>query len=285
MNLYHELDAFIAYLASERAVSPHTISAYSSDLVQFIKAIEEHGAPLDRSGIDTYLEEMRRRGKGTRSIVRAISALRGFFRFLIASGKLTKDPMEDVETPRFHPPIPRFLTEEEMVELLGLPKDSPLSFRDRAILELLYASGLRVSELIGLKKTDVNLEAGFLLALGKRSKERAVPLSTYAKEAIEAYLSQAKPKGPFLFPNRQGNPMTRQAVWKIIRRYASLLGKEDVSPHTIRHTFATHLLEGGADLRSVQLLLGHEDISTTQIYTHVDSKRLRQVHKKHHPRG
>jgi integrase/recombinase XerD len=285
MNLYYELDAFVAYLASERGVSPHTIAAYSSDLIQFIKTIEERSAQLDRSGIDTYLEEMRLQGKGTRSIVRAMSALRGFFRFLIGSQKLVKNPMEDVETPRFQPPIPRFLTGEEMVQLLSLPKDTPLSLRDRAVLELLYASGLRVSELVHLKKTDVNLEGGFLLALGKRSKERVVPLSTYARDAIREYVANSKPKGVFLFPNRRGTPLTRQAVWKIIRRYASVMGKEDLSPHTIRHTFATHLLEGGADLRSVQILLGHEDISTTQIYTHVDGKRLRQIHKKHHPRG
>ena len=175
MNLYHELDAFIAYLASERGVSPHTIAAYSTDLMQFIKALEERSAQPDRAGIDVYLEAMRQQGKGTRSVVRSLSALRGFFRFLMDSRKLTKDPMEDMETPRFQPPIPRFLTEGEMVQLLSLPKDTAVSLRDRAVLELLYASGLRVSELVHLKKSDVNLEGGFVLALGKRSKERVVP--------------------------------------------------------------------------------------------------------------
>jgi integrase/recombinase XerD len=285
MNLYDELDAFVAHLASERGVSPHTIAAYSADLVGFIETLEENSAAPDRAGVEAYLEAMHRRGKGARSIVRAMSALRGFFRFLMAARKLTADPMEDLETPRFQKPIPRFLTETEVTVLLELPKDRPLSLRDRAMLELLYASGLRVSELIGLKKADVNLDGGFLTALGKRSKQRVVPLSSYARDAIRAYVSQDQPKGLFLFPNRQGKPLSRQTVWKIIRRYASMMGKEELSPHTMRHTFATHLLEGGADLRSVQILLGHEDISTTQIYTHVDSKRLRQVHKKHHPRG
>ncbi len=157
--------------------------------------------------------------------------------------------------------------------------------RDAAILELLYATGLRVSELVSLKKSDVNLDAGFIIALGKRSKERIVPIGSYAREVIKLYLAEMKPKGPQLFPSRRGGALTRQAVWKMLRKYGVLLAQGPLYPHMLRHTFATHLLEGGADLRSVQLLLGHEDISTTQIYTHVDRKRLKEVHKKHHPRG
>ena len=172
-----------------------------------------------------------------------------------------------------------------MVKLLKLPADQKLALRDAAVLELLYAAGLRVSELISLKKSDINLDAGFLVASGKRSKERIVPIGSYAREVIKLYLEQMKPKGPFLFPEQEGHAMTRQAVWKLVRKYGLLLQQGPLYPHMLRHTFATHLLEGGADLRSVQMLLGHEDISTTQIYTHVDRKRLKELHKKYHPRG
>jgi integrase/recombinase XerD len=149
----------------------------------------------------------------------------------------------------------------------------------------LYATGLRVSELIKLKRADINLEGGFIIASGKRSKERIVPIGEHSKKALTEYLEKVRPKGPFLFPIRRGKGLTRQAIWKIIRKYANRIEREHISPHTLRHTFATHLLQGGADLRSVQILLGHEDIATTQIYTHVDSKRLKEIHKKYHPRG
>ncbi len=172
-----------------------------------------------------------------------------------------------------------------MGELIRLPQGEKMALRDRTMLELLYATGLRVSELISLKKGDVNLDGGFVVAMGKRSKERVVPLGSYSRDAVKAYLDEERPQGRYLFPNRRGGMMTRQAVRKIIRKYGLKLSRGRVSPHTIRHTFATHLLEGGADLRSVQVLLGHEDISTTQIYTHVDRKRLKEIHKKHHPRG
>jgi len=172
-----------------------------------------------------------------------------------------------------------------MIKLLKLPADQKMALRDAAVLELLYAAGLRVSELISLRKQDVNLEAGFLVASGKRSKERMVPIGSYAREVIKLYLEQQQPKGSYLFPGRKGTPMTRQTVWKLVRRYGLLLEQGSLYPHMLRHTFATHLLEGGADLRSVQILLGHEDISTTQIYTHIDRKRLKQLHKKSHPRG
>jgi Site-specific recombinase XerD len=217
--------------------------------------------------------------------VRAISALRGFFNFLIAEGDAKQNPLEDLEIPRYKSPIPEVLSQQEISELIQLPEGERTSLRDRTIIELLYATGLRVSELIKLKKADVNLEGGFLIASGKRSKERVVPLGSYSRDAIKDYVETEKPKGLFLFPNKRAGMLTRQAIWKIIRKYAFLIERSHISPHTIRHTFATHLLEGGADLRSVQILLGHEDISTTQIYTHVDSKRLREIHKKHHPRG
>jgi len=285
-RLYRYLDSFIRHLVSERGSSPHTVEAYNRDILVFIKYLEEIACTEpERRHVEAFMGHMREKGKSTRSIVRSISALRGFFNFLLLDGKITTSPLEDVDTPKFQPPIPRVLSEDEMGELIRLPEGEKMAVRDRTILELLYATGLRVSELIGLKKGDVNLNGGFVVALGKRSKERVVPLGSYSRDAIKAYLETQKPPGQYLFPNRHGGMITRQAIWKIIRKYGLQLHKGRVSPHTIRHTFATHLLEGGADLRSVQVLLGHEDISTTQIYTHVDSKRLKEIHKKHHPRG
>jgi integrase/recombinase XerD len=289
MNLYHSLDNYLTYLTAERGASPHTIDAYNRDIIGFIKFLELRGLSLsekpERSCIEAYIGHVRDHGKKTRSIVRSISALRGLFNFLLADGVITHNPLEDIETPKFSLPIPEVLSEQEVIELIKLPTGSKTSLRDRMILELLYATGLRVSELIKLKKSDINLEGGFLIASGKRSKERVVPLNVYSRDAIKAYLQNENPQGAYLLPNKRGGMLTRQAIWKIIRKYSTIMAKEHISPHTMRHTFATHLLEGGADLRSVQILLGHEDISTTQVYTHVDSKRLREIHKKHHPRG
>ena len=289
MNLYYALDNFITYLTAERGASPHTVDAYNRDIISFIRFLEEKGLSLsertERSFIEIYIAHMRELGKKTMTIVRAISALRGLFNFLLADGIITHNPLEDIEIPKYSPPVPEVLSEQEVLELLQLPNGSKTSLRDRMILELLYATGLRVSELIKLKKSDINLDGGFVIASGKRSKERVVPLNIYSKNTIKAYLEEEKPQGAYLLPNKRGGMLTRQAIWKIIRKYATKMARDNVSPHTMRHTFATHLLEGGADLRSVQILLGHEDISTTQIYTHVDSKRLREIHKKHHPRG
>jgi integrase/recombinase XerD len=289
MNLYHALDSYLTYLTAERGASPHTVDAYNRDIISFIKFLEERGLPLsektDRSCIEAYIGHVREQGKKTRSIVRSISALRGLFNFLLADGTISYNPLEDIEIPKYSPPIPEVLSEQEVVELLNLPAGSKTSLRDRMILELLYATGLRVSELIKLKKSDINLEGGFVIASGKRSKERVVPLNTFSKDAIKSYFREENPQWVYLLPNKRGGMLTRQAIWKIIRKYATKMAKDHISPHTMRHTFATHLLEGGADLRSIQILLGHEDISTTQIYTHVDSKRLKEIHKKHHPRG
>ncbi len=285
MSLYHHLDSFIQYLISERGASTHTVDAYNRDILMFIKYMEESSADIpERSHIEGYMARLHGQGKQARSIVRAISALRSFFRFLLLDGKLKVNPLDDIEVPRFKAPIPQVLSEAEIVELIRMPDGGKTSLRDRTILELLYATGLRVSELITLKKSDVNLEGGFVITMGKRSKERVVPLGAYSRDAIKLYLETEKPNGPYLFPNKRSGMLTRQAIWKIIRKYSTLMERGHVSPHTIRHTFATHLLQGGADLRSVQILLGHEDISTTQIYTHVDSKRLKEIHKRYHPR-
>lgn len=285
-RLYHHLDSYVRHLVSERGASPHTVEAYNRDILTFLRYLEEIACPEpERRHVESFIGYMREKGRSTRSVVRGLSALRGFFNYLLLDGKVKVSPLEDVDTPRFRPPIPRVLSEDEMGELIRLPEGEKMALRDRTMLELLYATGLRVSELIRLKKGDINLDGGFVVAMGKRSKERIVPLGSYSRDAVKAYLDAERPQGQYLFPNRRGGMITRQAVWKIIRKYGVRLLRGKVSPHTIRHTFATHLLEGGADLRSVQVLLGHEDISTTQIYTHVDSKRLKEIHKKHHPRG
>jgi integrase/recombinase XerD len=286
MILYRYLDSFIQYLISERGASPHTVDAYNRDILVFIKFVEEGSCDFpERKHVEAYMGHLREGGKQARSIVRAMSALRSFFNFLLMDGKIKVSPLEDVEVPRFKAPIPDVLSETEILKLIRMPDGRKTSLRDRTILELLYATGLRASELIKLNKSDINLEGGFVIAMGKRSKERVVPLGSYSRDAIKLYLETQKPVGPYLFPNKRGGTLTRQALWKIIRKYSTQMERGHISPHTIRHTFATHLLEGGADLRSVQILLGHEDISTTQIYTHVDSKRLKEVHKKYHPRG
>lgn len=285
MNHYSLLDGFIMHLKTEQGASLHTIEAYNRDILDYLIFLEEASRTLESVDFEAYLARLKSSGKKTRSIVRSISAIRSFYKFLLADGVIASNPLLEIETPKFQSPIPRVLSEQEMLAILKLPAGQKLALRDATILELLYATGLRVSELISLKKSDINLEAGFLVACGKRSKERIVPIGSYAREVIKAYLEQIKAKGPFLFPGRKGTMMTRQAIWKLIRKYGLLISKQHLSPHVLRHTFATHLLEGGADLRSVQLLLGHEDISTTQIYTHVDRKRLKELHKKYHPRG
>lgn len=273
-------------MTAERGASPHTVDAYNRDILQFIRYLEDNSIiSPKREDVEAFIGFLREKGKQVRSILRVISALRGFLNFLVLEGKMKSSPLEDMEMPRYKAPIPEVLSQEEIVALINTTSEKNQSLRDRTILELMYATGLRVSELVQLKKSDVNLEAGFLIASGKRSKERVVPIGSCSKDAIKGYLEKDKPKGVFLFPNKRGNKLTRQAIWKLIRKYAKQIEKTRISPHTIRHTFATHLLEGGADLRSVQILLGHEDISTTQIYTHVDSKRLKEIHKKHHPRG
>lgn len=281
-----ELDAFVTHLTTEQGASLHTIDAYTHDIADFLTFMEDEAAArLEDVPFDRYVAHLRAGGKKTRSIARTVSAVRSFFNFLLIDGRVTSNPMAEVELPKFTPPIPKVLSEEEVLRLLEVPEGEKHGLRDRTMLELLYATGLRVSELVSLKRSDINMEGGFLVASGKRSKQRIVPLGSFARQIIREYLKVVGVPGSFLFANRQGVPLTRQTVWKMIRKYAARVTSRHVSPHTLRHTFATHLLEGGADLRSVQILLGHEDISTTQIYTHVDSKRLKETHKKYHPRG
>lgn len=288
------LDQFINYLRIERGLAKNTVESYSRDLLRFSKFLEDQGvSPLgvSRDQIAQYITLL---GKdlAARSVARNISAIKSFFRFLVSEGRIEDNPARLIETPRTSLRLPEVLTQEEIERLLAQPNENvSRGRRDRAMLECLYATGLRVSELVNLKISDVNLEAGYLRTLGKGSKERLVPIGDTALEAIKDYLSDGRPdftKGrisPYVFLSSRCHPLSRQGFWKIIKKYGLKAGiKKRISPHSIRHSFATHLIGAGADLRSVQVMLGHEDISTTQIYTHVSREHLKKVHEKYHPR-
>ncbi|MBN1627097.1 MAG: site-specific tyrosine recombinase XerD [Deltaproteobacteria bacterium] len=287
-------DRFINHLRVERGLADNTIQSYSRDLIRFLGHLEKKGlSPVNttRNDVTDYIESL----EGTlslRSISRAVSALKMFFRFLINEGKLTESPTRLIDSIKLPRRLPGVLSGEEVDLLLNGPDPSnSLGIRDMAMLELLYATGLRVSELTGLRMVNINLEAGFVRTIGKGTKERIVPMGEKARDALRAYIHDGRPgllKGrnsPVLFLNSRGRQMTRQGFWKIIKNYGIIAGiKKRITPHSLRHSFASHLLEGGADLRSVQVMLGHADISTTQIYTHVTGERLKQVHEKFHPR-
>jgi integrase/recombinase XerD len=287
------VDEFINYLLVERGFSNNTIQAYSRDLNRFLQFLESRSlTPLNISQ-QRIMEYVKIIGTGlsARSVARNISAIKTFFRFLASEGKIKNSPARLLETPRLPKRLPGTLTPGEVERLLAQPDVSkPKGQRDRAMLETLYATGLRVSELVNLKLLSINLEAGYLRTLGKGSKERAVPIGDKAIEAVKGYLSVGRPhfakrtNSAHLFLNARGHAMTRQGFWKIIRKYGKEAGIKKITPHSIRHSFASHLLEAGADLRAVQIMLGHADISTTQIYTHVTKERLKELHEKCHPR-
>jgi len=288
------LDQFINYLRIERGLADNTVSSYSRDLTKFSQFLASQDlSPLkvSRDQIEQYIKIIGER-LSARSVARNISAMKTFFRFLVAEGKMESSPARLLETQRALQRLPGVLSQSEVERLLAQPDVvSSRGQRDRAMLESLYATGLRVSELVRLKISDVNMETGYVRTLGKGSKERAVPIGGKAKEAIIHYLADGRlqlSKGknsPYLFLNPSGRSISRQGFWKIIKKYAVKAGiKKKISPHSIRHSFATHLLGAGADLRSVQAMLGHADISTTQIYTHVKGERLKEVHEKYHPR-
>lgn len=289
------LDQYLVHLRVERGLSPRTIEAYARDLTRFVDYLVEESIRLKKvraAELASYLLELSGTGLSARSQARALSSLRGFFKFLVREKELADDPSALVDRPKLGRKLPGVLTRDEVLALLRAPQgDGPREVRDRAMLFTMYAAGLRVSELVGLDLNDLNLETGFLAAYGKGRKRRIVPLGGAAVERIEIYLRDvrptwAKPATRSVFLTSRGRAMTRQGFWKRIKQYAVAAGiTKNVSPHKLRHSFATHLLAGGADLRAVQTMLGHADISTTQIYTHVSSERLRKVHEKHHPRG
>ncbi len=283
------------FLRLERGLSDNTISAYGRDLAQFSQALREKPpAEITRNDILEHLMKLRDRDLAPSSVGRKLVAIKVLFRFLAGQGVLRTDPSGVIESPRLMKGLPEVLDVEEVTRLLRAAdgRGGKKSVRDRAILELLYASGLRVSEAAGLKLSDLNAEAGFLRCVGKGGKERVVPVGKHALRWIAKYLAEAraafapKPDARQIFLNRFGRGLSRQSVWMIIKHYAKAAGiRKSVKPHTLRHSFATHLLEAGADLRVVQELLGHSSIATTQIYTHVDRTRLKAIHAKFHPRA
>jgi len=292
-NLIHE---FINYLSVERGLAINTLESYGRDLRQYSQFLGEDDADLDavsRTTILNYLMFLQKQGKATATIARRLAALKAFYQFLVREKRIKSDPTVNLESPKLEKRLPRVLTVSEVERLLAQPDGSqPAGMRDRAMLELLYATGIRVSELVSLDNLDVNLETGYIRCSGKGSKERIVPLGTLAIQSVSEYMAHGRPKlvkdrdEPALFVNHHGHRLTRQGFWKIVKKYADDARVEkEITPHTLRHSFATHLLENGADLRSVQEMLGHADISTTQIYTHVTKGRLKEVYARTHPRA
>lgn len=288
---------YLAYLKVERGLAQNTVLSYERDLKKFIDFLNKQGIldfrVVNRQQIITYLLKLQGEKLAPASISRNLASIRSFFSYLSIENFLEQDPSSDLDSPKLSKKLPKVITIEEIEELLNQPDLSDkFGIRDRAMLELLYASGLRVSELITLEIDDVNLDLGFLQCEGKGSKERIVPLGKMASTHIRIYLENSRPKlvknnwQKVLFLNFHGRPLTRQGFWKIIKKYGKQSGIEtEITPHTFRHSFATHLLENGADLRSVQEMLGHADISTTQIYTQVTQTKLQKVHKEFHPRA
>jgi len=291
------IDRFLNYLLIEKGLSRTTIESYSTDLLRYADFLENSGrdgvSAEDTAMILKHLIELRGKGLGARSRARHLVSIRGFYRFLAQEKILPLDPSKLVDLPKATLKLPDVLSQADVQRLLNAPDGRrPSGLRDAAMLEVLYAAGLRVSELVTLKIQDVQLEAGFVRVMGKGSKERIVPIGQYAREKVSFYLEHARGRllrersSPYLFVARAGRPMTRQGFWKLLRQYARVAGLfKKVTPHSLRHSFASHLLEGGADLRAVQIMLGHADISTTQIYTHVANDRLKELHRRFHPRG
>lgn len=291
LNRYHR------YLLIEKGASGNTLEAYGRDLKRYFTFLEQKGISDARSvapqTVVDFLVQIKSEGLSANSMNRALAALRGFYNYLLQERFLEESPLTHIELAKVWMRLPDTVSQEEMNRILSGPDNStPSGLRDRAMLELLYATGLRVSELISLSMNSINWQVGFLAVMGKGGKERVVPVGRTAYDAVRRYVDEARPKfvrsktTEVLFLNRFGRAFTRQGLWKIIVGYAQKAGlQKNVHPHTFRHSFASHLLEGGADLRAVQVMLGHSDISTTQIYTHVTRERLKEIHRKYHPRG
>lgn len=291
------VDAYLAHLAVERRLSPNTVESYGRDLFQLSAAaagLERPIDALDRRALEEVVRQMMGAGQSPRSVARAVACFRGFYRFLVMSGHRQDNPAVDVRPPRAWKTLPKFLSVDEVDLLLGSPDTThPRGLRDRALIELFYATGLRVSEMVSLRQQDLNLESGYLTTMGKGRKQRMVPVGDEASSWLKRYLEEGRPallKGrasPKLFVNARGGAgITRVGFWKILKTYGKSAGlPRTLSPHVLRHSFATHLLERGADLRAIQMMLGHSDLSTTQIYTHILDARLRAVYDKFHPRN
>ena len=296
-SAYTFLDRFCSYIVTVRRLSRNTVEAYSRDIVKYVRFIElKQNKPVkdcERLDLLLFLNSEQKKGLSSRSISRIMSSIKSFYSFLESDGLLKNNPFTDVQTPKSELKLPVVLSKDEVDTLIDAPDTkTALGIRDRTLLEVLYATGMRVSELISLTYDNINLEAGFVIVVGKGSKERLVPLGDEAMYWLRKYFEEARPKlmskrtHSFLFPNRAGGTLSRQGFWKIIKKYCLKVAiHKKISPHTLRHSFATHILEGGADLRSIQVMLGHSDISTTQIYTHIAKDALKKIHKKYHPRG
>ncbi|MGE5246931.1 MAG: site-specific tyrosine recombinase XerD [Verrucomicrobiota bacterium] len=291
-------ESYLLHLSTERRLSANTLESYGADLRRFLDFLESRGIDarsMKRGDLLNYLSELREGGLSARSTSRHLSTLRSFFRFLVREGRLADSPITETRSPKLGRPLPKYLTVTQVAQLLGAPdrqRATPEAIRDKAMLTLMYASGLRASEIVSLRLENVDAAAGFLRVLGKGSKERVVPVADAALAALKGYMDAVRPryaKGKAtnaLFLSRQGRAITRQTLWNRIRYWALVAGiPQRISPHMLRHSFASHLLAGGADLRAVQAMLGHADIATTQIYTYVTPERLRDIHRKHHPRG
>ena len=301
MQTHALIQTFLNYIKVEKGLAPNTLAAYERDLRKFEYFATKRGLRLEmvsRDHVVDFLGDLYRQGLDSHTVARHLVSLRNLFRFALAEEALSSDPTLHLESPKVRRSLPSYLRMEEVERLLSQPDAStPTGLRDRAILEVLYSTGLRVSELVNLKVSDLEMRRGCLRCIGKGDKERLVPVGRKALAAVQGYLGKSRPLllrrgdggravGPWLFVNRSGNRLSRISIWRLLTAYGRRAGiRARLSPHKLRHSFATHLLERGADLRSVQLMLGHADISTTQIYTHVMEERLKQVYKAHHPRA
>ena len=290
------IDAYLDHLRVERRLSGHTLESYARDLrslAAFAASGEAAVESLDRRQLEAFVGQQRARGLSPRSVARLVAALRGFYRFLVLERRLPRSPADDVLPPRAWPALPKCLSTEDVDRLIAQPDTtSPLGIRDRAMIEVLYATGLRVSELVAIRAADLHIDAQYLSCVGKGNKERLVPIGDQATAWVQRYEREVRRElaagrlrtSPRLFLNARGGPLSRVGMWKILKSHARRAGLPAVSPHVLRHSFATHLLERGADLRAIQTMLGHADLSTTQIYTHVLEARLRTVYDRFHPR-
>lgn len=290
------IDTYLEYLRDVRRMSPNTLSNYARDLRGLAEFADGKGrtiAALERRDLEAFTRQLMTGGLAPRSVARAIACVRGFYKFLLIEKQIQADPAEDLRAPRAWPALPKYLDLEQVDRLLTQPDVStPRGVRDKALIETLYATGLRVTELLSLKAGDISLDAGYLTCIGKGDKQRIVPLGDSAVEWVRRYIADARPallkgrKSKWLFVNaKAGGQLSRVGFWKVLKEYGIKAGvSRDLSPHVLRHSFATHLLERGADLRAIQMMLGHADLSTTQIYTHVLEARLRTVYDKFHPR-
>lgn len=295
------IDRFLDHLRVERRLAAHTLESYARDLGALARFADGRGdtpAGLDRAALEAFVRQQRASGLSPRSVARGVAAVRGFYRYLVLDRVLTQNPAEDLRPPRAWPALPVFLSAEDVERLIAQPDVStPLGIRDRAMIEVLYATGMRVSELVAIRTTDLHLDEAYIMCLGKGNKERMVPIGDQATGWVRRYQRESRPHlrtrtapppraAARLFVNARGGPLSRVGFWKILKAHGLAAGlPKSLSPHVVRHSFATHLLERGADLRAIQMMLGHADLSTTQIYTHVLEARLRAVYDRFHPRS